>query len=183
MTPLSPETNRAMLAHLSLDGTCDAWADVATALKSELGEAGLDIFDAWRQRGEKYLAADVRSTWRSNLAGGGVTVSTLVHPARAAGWGPDAVQTPRHALHPATAADDAHAQKARRVAANAERQQQQAQRRERALHACELWLLAAEAGEAPYLARKGLSGSHGARFAPGDVPSAGQPLAVCGRMV
>ncbi len=73
MTPLSPETNRAMPAHLSLDGTCDAWADVATALKSELGEAGLDIFDAWRQRGEKYLAADVRSSLRSILAGGGVT--------------------------------------------------------------------------------------------------------------
>lgn len=68
-------------------------------------------------------------------------------------------------------------------AANAERQQQEAQRRERALHACELWSLAAEAGEAPYLARKGLSGPHGARFAPGGVPSAGQALAVCGRMV
>lgn len=105
MTTLSPKTLRAMLAHLSPDGTRDVWPDMATALKSELGEAGLDIFDAWSQRGEKYRAADVRSTWRSILAGGGVTASTQVHLAWAAGRRPDAVQTPRHAQHPETAAD------------------------------------------------------------------------------
>ena len=90
-----------------------------------------------------------------------------------------------HCIHTSKppAADDAHAQEARRVAAEAERQRQEAQSRERVLHACELWSLAAEAGEAPYLARKGLSSPQGARFAPGGVPSAGQALAVCGRMV
>lgn len=169
MTPLSPETIRAMLAHLSPDAPRDEWAAVAMALKSELGEAGFDTFDTWSQRGEKYRAADVRSTWRSIKAGGGVTAGTLVHMAKAGGWRPDPVQTPAQGPSPATLAAEAEAREARRVAAGAERERQEAQHRDRAAHARELWDQAAEAGAAPYLARKGLQGRHGARFAPGGV--------------
>jgi putative DNA primase/helicase len=167
LTPVSVATLRAMLAHLSPDMPRDEWAAVAMALKSELPDAeGFDLFDAWSQRGEKYRAADTRSTWRSVKAGGGVTVGTLVHMARAAGWQPDAVQTPAQGPSPA---DVAAAAAARREAAEAERERQQAQQRTRAEHARELWALASQTGAAPYLTHKGLSGPHGARFAPGGV--------------
>ena len=86
MNPLSLETIRAMLAYLSPDMTRDEWAAVLMALKSELGEAGFDVANTWSQRGEKYRAADVLSTWRSIKASGGVTAGTLVHMAKAAGW-------------------------------------------------------------------------------------------------
>jgi putative DNA primase/helicase len=169
MTPLSPETIRAMLAHLSPDAPRDEWAAVAMALKSELGEAGFDTFDTWSQRGEKYRAADVRSTWRSIKAGGGVTAGTLVHMAKAAGWRPDPSNTNAQGPSPATLAAEAEAREARRAAADAERERQEAQHRERAAHARELWDQAAEGGEAAYPARKGLKGLHGARVAPGGV--------------
>ncbi|MBL8352649.1 MAG: DUF927 domain-containing protein [Burkholderiaceae bacterium] len=169
MTPLSLEAIRAMLAHLSPNMTHDEWAAVAMALKSELGEAGFDLFDGWSQRGEKYRAADVRSTWRSIKAGGGVTIGTLVHMAKAAGWRPDPAHAPAQGPTAATLAAEAAAREARSVAADAERQRRETQHRERASNACELWAQAADEGEAAYPARKGLGALYGARVAPGGV--------------
>lgn len=167
LTPLSAATLREMLAHLSPDMPRDEWATVAMALKSELGDGeGFDLFDTWSQRGETYRAADARSTWRSVKAGGGVTVGSLVHMAKAAGWRPSTVQTP--APQPDPAALQA-ALATRRAAAEQERTRQAAQQSECAAHARELWGQATEDGAAPYVLRKGLSGPHGARFAPGGV--------------
>ena len=111
MTPLSPETIRAMLAHLSPDAPRDEWAS----------------------------------------------------------WRPDPVQTTAQGPSPATLAAEAEAREARRVAADAERERQEAQHRDRAAHACQLWEQAAEDGEAAYPKRKELKGLHGARVAPGGV--------------
>ena len=141
MNPLSTDAIGAMLAHLSPDMPRDEWAAVLMALKSELGDTGFDLADTWSARGEKYRAADVRSTWRSIKAGGGVTAGTLVHMAKAAGWRPDAVQTPAPSPSPA---DLAAAADARRVAADLERQRQVAQQTERAAHAAKLWAAAVE---------------------------------------
>ena len=169
MTPLLPDIIRAMLAHLSPDVPRDEWAAVAMAIKAELGDSGFDLFDDWSQRGEKHRAADVRTTWRSIKAGGGVTGGTLVHLAKAAGWRADPMQTAAHGPSAAAAAADALAREARSKAADDERQRQEAQQRDRAGHARELWAQATEAGAASYLGRKGLTGPHGARFAPGGV--------------
>lgn len=166
MTPLSLDTIRAMLAHLSPDLPRDEWAAVAMALKSELGDAGFELFDTWSQRGEKYRAADVRSTWRSVKGGGAVTIGTLAHMAKAAGFRFEEVQAPAPA--PSEAAAQAAAN-ARREATQRERHRQDEQQRQGAKRAGELWAAASEAGAAPYLQRKGLGGPHGARFAPGGV--------------
>ena len=166
MTPLPLETIRAMLAHLSPDTTREEWARVGMALKAELGEPGFDLFDEFSKRGEEYKAADVRSTWRSIKAGGGVTAGSLVHMAKAAGWRPD----PGHTAPPAPSqAELKAAAQARREAADRERERQEVVQRERAAHAVELWALASAEGSAPYLERKGLKAAHGARFAPGGV--------------
>lgn len=162
---------RAMLAHLSPDLPRDEWAAVAMALKSEHGEAAFEVFDAWSKRGEKYQVAAARSTWRSVKAGGGVGIGTLVHLAKAAGWRPESVQTPA----PPSPAESKAAAEVRRAAAEAERARQAQRQRECAMRAAELWAEAAEglsaelASAAPYLVRKRLQGSHGARFAPGGV--------------
>jgi phage/plasmid primase-like uncharacterized protein len=65
------------LACIPADLQRDEWARIGAALKSELGDAGFDLFDTWSQKGESYNAAAVRSTWRSLSASGGVTISTL----------------------------------------------------------------------------------------------------------
>lgn len=166
MTRIDLETCRAMLAHLSPDMPRDEWARVGMALKSEHGDAASDLFDAWSQRGEKYRAADVRSTWRSLKADGGVTIGTLWHMASAAGWRPD----PKAERPPATSAAELKAAAdARAARAAAERERQAARHRACAAVACELWDKGSDVGESPYLARKRLSGAHGARFAPGGV--------------
>ena len=62
---LSLETIRAALDCIAPDLPRSEWARIAMALKSELGEAGFDLFDAWSQRGEAYNARATRDTWRS----------------------------------------------------------------------------------------------------------------------
>ncbi len=164
MPPLTLEMARGMLAHLSPDMPRSEWASVAMALKSEFGEAGFEYFDAWSQRSEKYRQADTCSTWRSVKAGGGVSIGTLVHMAKAAGWRPDAGPTP--AMDPAKLKAEREARQRR---ADDERQRIERTQRERAERARELWEAASPEGASPYLARKGLKAAHGARFAPGGV--------------
>ncbi|MBN8508531.1 MAG: DUF927 domain-containing protein [Burkholderiales bacterium] len=151
-----------MLAHLSPDVPRDEWAAVAMALKAELGDAGFDLFDAWSQRGEKYRADAVRSTWRSIKASGGRTGGTLVRMAKAAGWRPDPAQAEVHKPTPAELKAQAAARREseeRERAATAQRQ------RAAADEAARLLADASESGASPYLQRKGVK-AHGLRFLP-----------------
>ena len=64
----------------------DTWVQVGMAIKSELGDAGFALWDAWSQRSKRYKAADARAVWRSVKPNGGITVATLYYLAKEHGW-------------------------------------------------------------------------------------------------
>ena len=67
----------------------DTWLRMAFAIKSEVGDAGFDLWDGWSQQAESYKSTTAREVWKSAKAGGGVTISTLFHEAKAHGWRDD----------------------------------------------------------------------------------------------
>lgn len=64
----------------------ETWVRMAMGVKSALGDAGFDVWDAWSQGSEKYNARDARSTWASIKAEGRVTVGSLYAEAKRHGW-------------------------------------------------------------------------------------------------
>ncbi len=74
------------LAFVSADVGYDDWIKLGMAIHAELGDAGLEVWDAWSSRSTKYPgAAELRTHWRS-FRDGGVTGATLYGLASAAGW-------------------------------------------------------------------------------------------------
>ena len=64
----------------------EVWWRMGAAIKSELGDAGFTLWDAWSQRSERYKPADARAVWRSVKPNGGITVGSLYHLAKEYGW-------------------------------------------------------------------------------------------------
>ena len=52
----------------------EPWYRMAFVIKSELGDAGFDIWNAWSRTSEKYRTSDARVTWRSAKSSGPVTI-------------------------------------------------------------------------------------------------------------
>ncbi len=46
----------------------DVWIDAAMGLKSEFGDAGFDIWEAWGSQYERYNAKEARARWKSRAA-------------------------------------------------------------------------------------------------------------------
>ncbi|WP_172978997.1 MULTISPECIES: DUF927 domain-containing protein [unclassified Thiomonas] len=154
----SPEQIRAALDCIPPDLPRDEWARIAMSLKSELGAAGFDLFDAWSATGESYDAAAARDTWRSIKAAGRVTIGTLFHLAQQHGF-----KRSEPAAPPSPEALKAQA------AERAERDQQEQAAREAAQTkaartAQRRFSEASESGSSAYLDRKAV-GAHGVRFA------------------
>jgi hypothetical protein len=72
------------------------WITVGMALKNSYGDAAYDIWKRWSKTSSKYDDDDAESTWESfhPVADGGVTVGTVFHLAKEAGWSPSA-STPK----------------------------------------------------------------------------------------
>ncbi len=64
----------------------NTWLRMGMAIKSEVGETGFDIWDAWSQEADSYNARDARDVWKSIRPRGKVTAGTLFHEAKANGW-------------------------------------------------------------------------------------------------
>lgn len=67
----------------------ERWLRMGMAIKSELGESGYDLWEAWSQQDESFDVNDARDVWRSIQAGGKVTIGTLIYEAKAHGWHDD----------------------------------------------------------------------------------------------
>ncbi len=80
------DTIRDALRYLPADCDREPWVRMGMAIKSELGDAGFDIWNEWSQGGESYDPRDAKDVWRSIKAGGKVTIGTLFHEAKAHGW-------------------------------------------------------------------------------------------------
>jgi len=75
----------------------EVWVTVGMALKSELGDAGYDIWDDWSQTSDRYRAKDAADVWRS-FKGGSIGIRTLFYLGRQHGYagGPQRrTQSPR----------------------------------------------------------------------------------------
>ena len=71
----------------------DVWVAMAMAVKSELGDAGFQIWDDWSQSASNYNALAARSVWKS-CKGSGITAATLFHEAKQNGWRDEGFQKP-----------------------------------------------------------------------------------------
>lgn len=65
----------------------DLWVKMAMSVKSELGEAGFELWDAWSRKDDGYNPADAKSVWKSAKANGKITAGTLFWYAKDSGWG------------------------------------------------------------------------------------------------
>ena len=68
----------------------EMWVRMGMAIKSQLGDAGFDLWDSWSRQDTRpkhgYNYPDARAVWRSFKAQGGVTIGTLYHEAKEHGW-------------------------------------------------------------------------------------------------
>lgn len=69
----------------------ETWLKMGMAIKSEIGDSGFDVWDAWSQQADSYNTRDVRDVWKSIRANGKVTAGTLFHEAKANGWRDDGI--------------------------------------------------------------------------------------------
>lgn len=160
---ITPELIGAALTCIPADLARDEWARVGMALKSEMGDAGFDLFNTWSQGSERYDQAATRETWRSIKAGGRVQIGTLFHFAKSHGfkWG----DTP-HAK-PADQTTQEAQRKARKVRDEAEQASIAKRHLDTARKAAQQWERASDEGESSYLHKKGVQ-AHGLRFERGD---------------
>jgi len=53
------------------------WLRIGMAIKSELSDAGFDLWESWSQQAESFNTKDAQDVWKSIRAGGKVTIGTL----------------------------------------------------------------------------------------------------------
>ena len=130
------------------------WYKMGMAIKSELGDTGFDMWEAWSQQDESFDPSAARDVWKSIRAGGKVTAGTLFYEAKAHGWRDDG-------LHQKPTPEEL--EKRRRDAADRAKQEQAETAREHAEAAKKsamIWKagkLASADHPHPYNVRKGVS--------------------------
>lgn len=146
---LTIETISDALFCIPADLARDEWARIGMAIKSELGDGGFSLFEAWSKSGRGYDAKDCADTWKSIKPGGGVNVGTLIYKAQQLGF---VLNAERQTL-------DAAAVEARKREREAEQKAAEAETRRIQGHAAKLanetWNASAPAGDGhPYLQGK-----------------------------
>jgi putative DNA primase/helicase len=127
------------------------------ALKSEFAENAFDFWNEWSIGAESYDPKASRDVWKSIKAGGGITIATLFHEAKANGWEDSgAYQKP-------SPEEIAARQKKANEAALLEQAKIEEAQAAAAVQAAEIWGQAALAKSHPYLIAKSIK-AHGARL-------------------
>jgi putative DNA primase/helicase len=144
------EQIRAALAHVDAHDR-EAWIRMAMAVKSELGETGLQVWDDWSQTADNYQAKAARDVWKSIKPAGRVTIASLFAEAIRSGWRPEQpYQQP--------SADERAKLEAERAAALTEAETLLAEQRQAAKEkAAKLWNKGhSVSAEHPYVLAKGI---------------------------
>jgi len=83
----TPERVKAALRHIDASDY-DTWIEIGQALHSTMaGQEAFEIWDEWSATADNYDAGQMESKWKSfRHVDGGVTIGTLYHRARIAGW-------------------------------------------------------------------------------------------------
>lgn len=79
----SEEDIKDMLSYIDPDSSYDDWYQIGMALHSY--NVPFHIWDTWSQAGSKYVPGETITKWNS-FRSSGVTIGTLVHYAKEAGW-------------------------------------------------------------------------------------------------
>ena len=154
--PPDIERARSALSRLSPDCNRDTWVRLAMALKNGFGDAGFEIWDEWSSSSEKYRVSDAKATWKSIKSDGKVTIATLFHEAKQAGWNDDTKYK-----KPTKAEIDARKAEAEAHAKLAE-EEDRIRHRTSAVRAQGIWNEATPCDSHPYLESKGVK-SYGLR--------------------
>ncbi|MBL0354173.1 MAG: DUF3987 domain-containing protein [Dechloromonas sp.] len=129
----------------------ETWLRMGMAIKSELGDVGLDLWEAWSLQADSFNGKDARDVWKSIRAGGKVTIGTLFYEAKANGWRDDgSYQKPT----------PEELEKRRQAAVDREKREKLEIEREcadTAAKAAAIFKVAADPVDNPYLARKRVS--------------------------
>jgi putative DNA primase/helicase len=158
-TRMSNDAIRAALAFIPADDR-DLWLRIGMALKSELGDEGLSLFEAWSESAASFDAKAVKATWKSFKPGGAVTMATLVGEAKQRGFDPKQF-APAAPLSSADMARIKEERSQRDAVAAAELAVKQAGAADEAFG---MWEAASLSGESAYLVRKSVDG-YGVRYA------------------
>ena len=128
----------------------ELWIKMGAALKTELGDAGIEIFDDWSQSSDRYDNSSAKSVWKS-LKPGFVNIGSLFYEARKEDWRPDKPYTPPS---PEQLAERQRKQEAARQKAIEERQKEI---EAGIVSSIERWNKAKPVNpEHPYLVKKGI---------------------------
>ncbi len=144
------DTLQAALYSIPADDR-ETWVQMGMAIKSELGDAGFDLWNIWSRQSDRYKATDARVVWRSIRPNGGITIATLYHLAKENGWAGQAPVMPR----PTPEEIHRRREQARREAEERERAAQ------RAVDEATKMLQEAELGPHDYLVAKGFPDAQG----------------------
>lgn len=130
----------------------ELWVRMGMAIKSELGESGFELWDAWSQQADSYNIRDAQDVWKSIRPDGEVTLGTLYYEAKSNGWSgnkshhaPSLIEASKHTQDMAE-----HAEKEEKKIAE--------EQAKTAAKAQEVWSNAIEVNaNHPYLVRKKVS--------------------------
>jgi putative DNA primase/helicase len=161
--PVTIDAARAALTFVPAEDR-DKWCRIGMALKSEFGDSGWELFEAWSESAASFDIKAAKSTWKSFKPGGGVTIATLIGEAKLGGFNPKdfAPAVPLSATDKAKIKRERAKRDADAAAVVA------ADQAAAAAVAENEWKWAAPSGKSAYLAKKGIR-AHGLRFAKGDV--------------
>ena len=86
--PADLEEVQSALAALDPDMEYGEWLQVGMALHDWAGgtTVGLEVWDTWSNEGGSYRAGECAYKWSTFTFGGGLTINTIFHMAREAGW-------------------------------------------------------------------------------------------------
>jgi putative DNA primase/helicase len=140
----------------------DLWVRMGMAVKSELGDAGFEVWDSWSKGASNYNPKDTVTVWRSIGEVGKVTIGSLFHEAKQRGF--------EFSGHNGLSEFDRERLRRDREARTAEEQKrQEARQGDARTRAQAIWSEAKEINEShPYLQRKGIK-AHGTRLVKAEV--------------
>lgn len=161
--PVTLDAARAALTFVPANDR-DKWYRIGMALKSEFGDSGWELFEAWSEGGTSFDIKAAKSTWKSCKPGGGVTIATLIGEAKVGGFNPKDFAPGV----PLSASDKVRIKRERaereKAAAAALEENQAAT----AVIAAKEWATAANSGKSAYLVKKEIS-AYGLRYGQGGV--------------
>lgn len=152
---------RAALQYIS-PAERETWTSVGMGLKAEFGEQAFDLWIEWSQGDTAFKVADAKAVWKS-FRKGGVSLGTVVHLARQAGWKPAQREMTAEERKRLTQEADAR-RKARQAEVEADEARLRVMQHEVAAACQRIWdEFTIATGTSPYLERKQV-GAYGIRF-------------------